>query len=144
MPGALDGIRVLDMTIWQQGTSASAMLADLGADVIKIEEPERGDPGRGLWRIERVGGLSAYFEALNRGKRSVALDLKHPRGREVLLRLARDADVFVTNFRPGVCERLGLGYAEVSAANPRIVYACASGYGRAGPEAQQGSFDLLG
>ena len=103
MPGALEGIRVLDMTVWQQGTSASAMLADLGADVIKIEEPASGDPGRGLHRIEKVGGLSGYFEALNRGKRSLALDLKQPKGRDVLLRLARDADVFLSNFRPGVC-----------------------------------------
>ncbi len=144
MPDALEGIRVLDMTIWQQGASASVMLADLGADVLKIEEPSGGDPGRGLHRIERVGGLSGYFEALNRGKRSVALDLKHPTGREVLLRLARDADVFLTNFRPGVCERLGVGYAEVSKVNPHIVYARASGYGREGPEAQEGSFDILG
>lgn len=144
MPGALEGLRVLDMTVWQQGTSASAMLADLGADVVKIEDPNGGDPGRGLWRVEQAGGLSGYFQALNRGKRSVALDLKHPRGREVLLRLARDADVFLTNFRPGVCERLGIGYADMCKANARIIYACASGYGREGPDAQQGSFDILG
>jgi len=112
MPGALEGIRVLDMTIWQQGTSASAMLADLGADVIKIEEPS-GDPGRMLGRIEKAGNISGYFQALNRGKRSIAIDLKQPRGREVFLRLASDADVFITNFRPGVCERLGIGYDEV-------------------------------
>ena len=86
MSGALDGIRVLDMTVWQQGTSASAMLADLGADVIKIEEPVIGDPGRILRRIE-TGGLSGYFHALNRGKRSLVLDLKQPKGVEVLLRL---------------------------------------------------------
>ncbi|OGO49966.1 MAG: hypothetical protein A2148_07645 [Chloroflexi bacterium RBG_16_68_14] len=144
MPGALEDIRVLDMTIWQQGTSASAMLADLGADVLKIEEPVVGDPGRGIHRFEQLDGLSGYFEALNRGKRSLALDLKHPKGREVLLRLARQADVFLTNFRPGVCERLGIGYAEVSKANPRLVYARASGYGREGPEAGAGSFDILG
>jgi crotonobetainyl-CoA:carnitine CoA-transferase CaiB-like acyl-CoA transferase len=143
MPGALEGIRVLDMTIWQQGTSASAMLADLGADVIKIEEPS-GDPGRMLGRIEKAGNVSGYFQALNRGKRSVAIDLKHEAGREIFLRLVRDADVFLTNFRPGVCERLGLGYEEVSAANPRIVYARASGYGPDGPEATRGSFDILG
>ena len=74
MPGALDGIRVLDMTIWQQGTSAAAMLADLGADVVKIEDPSGGDPGRGIWRVEKAGGLSGYFQALNRGKRSIALE----------------------------------------------------------------------
>ncbi len=143
MPAALQGIRVLDMTIWQQGTSASAMLADLGADVIKIEEPA-GDPGRSLWRIEKAGNLSAYFHALNRGKRSIALDLKHPKGLDVFLRLAREADVFLTNFRPGVCERLGIGYDVLSKANPGIIYACASGYGPSGPDAQQGSFDILG
>ena len=132
------------MTIWQQGTSASAMLADLGADVIKIEEPSSGDPGRGLGRTEQTGGLSGYFQALNRGKRSIALDLKHPQGRETFLRLARNVDVFLNNFRPGVCERLGLGYDQVSAVNPSIIYACASGYGREGPDANEGSFDLLG
>jgi crotonobetainyl-CoA:carnitine CoA-transferase CaiB-like acyl-CoA transferase len=142
--GALAGIRVLDMTIWQQGTSCSAMLADLGADVVKIEEPVRGDPGRGLHRIEQAGGLSGYFQALNRGKRSLALDLKHPQGRDVFLRLARTADVFLSNFRPGVCERLGIGYDELRAANPRIVYARASGYGPHGPDAEAGAFDILG
>ena len=76
MTGALEGVRILDMTIWQQGTAASAMLADLGADVIKIEEPVSGDPGRGLLRVEREGGVSGYFQALNRGKRSIAIDLK--------------------------------------------------------------------
>jgi crotonobetainyl-CoA:carnitine CoA-transferase CaiB-like acyl-CoA transferase len=143
MPAALEGVRVLDMTIWQQGTSCSAMLADLGADVIKIEEPS-GDPGRGLNRIEKLGGLSAYFQALNRGKRSLAIDLKHPNGREAFLRLAKDADVFLTNYRPGVTERLGIGYADLSKVNPRIIYARASGYGRDGPDAQLGSFDILG
>ena len=143
MSGALEHIRVLDMTIWQQGTSASVMLADLGADVIKIEEPTTGDPGRRLLLLPKVG-LSSYFEALNRGKRSLALDLKHPKGRDVLLRLARDADVFLTNFRPGVAERLGIGYRELSEVNPRIIFARASGYGREGPDAQTGSFDILG
>ncbi|MEX1255324.1 MAG: CoA transferase [Dehalococcoidia bacterium] len=144
MPGPLEGIRVLDWTIWQQGTSGSAMLADLGADVIKIEEPTSGDPGRGLVQIQQAGGMSGYFQALNRGKRSLALDLKHPKGREALLRLARDADVFLMNYRPGVAERLGIGYEELSKVNPRIIYARASGWGRDGPEAEEGSFDLLG
>ncbi len=144
MPGALDGIRVLDMTIWQQGTSAAVMLADLGADVVKIEDPSGGDPGRGLWRVEKAGGLSGYFQALNLGKRSIALDLKRPEGRDAFLRLAETADVFISNFRPGVCERLGIGYADVAKVNPRIIYACASGYGREGPDAREGSFDILG
>jgi formyl-CoA transferase/CoA:oxalate CoA-transferase len=144
MPAALQGIRVLDMTIWQQGTSASAMLADLGADVIKIEEPNTGDPGRNLWKVEAAGGMSAYFQALNRGKRGIALDLKRPEGRDVLRRLARTADVFLTNYRPGVCERLGLGYVDLSRENPGLVYARGSGYGPEGPEAQDGSFDILG
>ena len=144
MPGALEGIRVLDWTIWQQGSSASAMLADLGADVVKIEEPVAGDPGRGIWRVEQLDGMSGYFQALNRGKRSLAIDLKHPKGREVFLRLARDADVFLTNFRAGVGERLGIGYKDVSQVNPRIIYTQASGYGREGPEAEVGSFDILG
>ncbi|MEX0786853.1 MAG: CoA transferase [Dehalococcoidia bacterium] len=144
MAGSLEGIRVLDMTIWQQGTSASVMLADLGADVIKIEEPAVGDPGRALHKAERLGGLSAYFEALNRGKRSIAIDLKHASGRDVFLRLARDADVFLTNYRPGVCERLDIGYQDVVKVNPSIIYARASGWGRNGPEAENGSFDILG
>ncbi len=144
MAGALAGIRILDMTIWQQGTAGSAMLADLGADVVKIEEPSAGDPGRGVRPMEHLGGLSGYFQALNRGKRSLALDLKHPKGREVLLRLARDADVFLTNFRPGVTERLGIAYDDVAKVNPRIIYARASGYGREGPDAEDGCFDILG
>jgi len=143
MPGALDGIRVLDWTIWQQGTSASAILADLGADVIKIEEPVSGDPGRGLLTVG-ADGLSGYFQALNRGKRSLAIDLKHPKGRELLLRLAAGADVFLSNYRPGVAERLGIGYADLCQVNPGIIFARASGWGREGPEAEAGSFDILG
>jgi len=95
-------------------------------------------------QVQQAGGMSGYFQALNRGKRSLALDLKHPKGREALLRLARDADVFLMNYRPGVAERLGIGYEELSKVNPRIIYARASGWGRDGPEAEEGSFDLLG
>jgi crotonobetainyl-CoA:carnitine CoA-transferase CaiB-like acyl-CoA transferase len=144
MPGALEGVRILDMTIWQQGTSGSAMLADLGADVVKIEEPRVGDPGRGIRPIESLGGLSGYFEALNRGKRSLAIDMKHPKARELILRLARDADVFMTNYRPGVCERLGIGYDDLREVRPDIIFARASGYGREGPDAREGCYDILG
>ncbi len=138
----LEGIRVLDLTIWQQGTYATAVLADLGADVVKIEERASGDPGRFAWWNPDLG-LSSYFEAHNRGKRSVALDLKRPEGRAVVMRLAASADVFVNNFRIAAVDRLGLGYDAVSAVNPRIVYVQASGFGPAGPDADAGAFDMI-
>jgi crotonobetainyl-CoA:carnitine CoA-transferase CaiB-like acyl-CoA transferase len=142
MPLPLEGIRVLDLTIWQQGTYATAVLADLGADVIKVEESTAGDPGRGAW-VSREVGLSSYFQAHNRGKRSIAIDLKAPRGRDVLLKLATGADAFVNNFRASAIRRLGLDYEAVAAANPRIVYVQASGYGPRGPDADLGAFDFL-
>ncbi|MBF6599114.1 MAG: CoA transferase [Dehalococcoidia bacterium] len=138
----LAGTRVLDLTIWQQGTYASAVLADLGADVIKVEERRSGDPGR-HFDVAAGLGLSAYFEAHNRGKRSLALDLKHPRGREALLAVAKDADVFLTNFRAAAIERLGLGYDALAAANPGIIYVVASGLGARGDDADLGAFDIL-
>ena len=98
MQRPLEGLRVLDLTIWQQGTYATAMLADLGADVVKIEERASGDPGRFAWFMPDLG-LSSYFEAHNRGKRSIAIDLKHPEGLAVFLRRAATADAFVNNFR---------------------------------------------
>jgi crotonobetainyl-CoA:carnitine CoA-transferase CaiB-like acyl-CoA transferase len=142
MQRPLEGIRVLDLTIWQQGTYASAVLADLGANVIKVEETESGDPGRHFWIAKDIG-LSAYFEAHNRGKRSIALNLKHPKGHEVLMSLAKGADAFLTNYRMNAIERLGLGYDALSKVNPRIVYVQASGYGHGGDERDAGAFDLL-
>lgn len=138
----LEGTRVLDLTVWQQGTYASAVLADLGADVIKIEEPQFGDPGRGLGGFASTV-LSSYFEAHNRGKRAIALDLKQPIGRDVFLRLAATADIFINNFRPSVIARLGLTYDDVRAVNPAIIYVQASGYGPEGPDADAGAFDML-
>jgi crotonobetainyl-CoA:carnitine CoA-transferase CaiB-like acyl-CoA transferase len=138
----LEGIRVLDLTIWQQGTYASAMLADLGADVVKVEEPGSGDPGR-YFAVAEAVGLSSYFEAHNRGKRSIALNLKDPAARDVFLRLAASADVFLTNFRTSAIERMGLTYDALRTANGRIVYVQASGHGQYGDEADMGSFDLL-
>lgn len=138
----LEGIRILDLTIWQQGTYATAVLADLGADVVKVEERASGDPGRFAW-LDRELGLSSYFEAHNRGKRSVALDLKRPEGRDVFLTLAKAADALVTNFRIAAIERLGIGYEAVAAANPAIVYVQASGFGPAGSDADAGAFDVL-
>ena len=126
----LDGIRVIDWTIWQQGPLASMILADLGADVIKLEERSGGDPGRGVLRLSGVD-LSAlpnfYFEAHNRGKRSVTLDLKKPEAREIVHRLVAASDVFVQNFRPGVAERAGLDYASLRRHNPQLIYASGTG-----------------
>ncbi len=148
MSGPLDGIRIIDWTIWQQGPVATQMLADLGAEVIKIEERERGDPGRGLAAAAGSatvkGGRNFYFEANNKHKKSIALDLKRLEAREIVHRLAARSDVFVQNFRKGVAQRLGLGYAGLAALNPRIIYASASGYGPEGPDSGEPSFDYLG
>jgi len=147
MTRPLEGIRVVDWTIWQQGPVASMMLADLGADVIKVEERESGDPGRGVLRAAGVD-LSAlpnfYFEAHNRGKRSITLDLKKPAARTVVERLVAKADVFVQNFRPGAAERLGLDYASLRPHNERLIYASGSGFGRRGPDATRPCMDYLG
>jgi len=141
---ALEGIRVLDLTIWQQGPMTTAMLADWGADVIKIEGPDTPDPGRSLVRYEvTAGGPNAYFETHNRNKRGMVLDLKTERGRQLFYRLAEKADVVAQNFRPGVNERLGIGYGTLSALNPRLVYCSASGFGLQGPEAEQPALDPL-
>jgi len=143
----LDGIRVVDWTIWQQGPVASVMLADLGADVIKVEERVGGDPGRGILKaqgLDLTDRPNFYFEANNRNKRSIAVDLKKPEGAEIVRRLADRADVFVQNFRKGVADRLGLGVATLRGRNSRLVYASATGYGPEGPESAAPSFDYLG
>lgn len=132
----LSGLTVIDCTIWQQGTYASAMLADFGADVVKIEGPDSPDPGRGL--------SEAYFQSHNRNKRGIVLDLKCPAGRETLLKLIEGADVFVQNMRQGVMDRLGLGYEDMKARNPALIYASASGYGSKGPHAKWPAMDILG
>lgn len=138
----LSGLKVIDCTIWQQGTYASAMLADFGADVIKVEGPDSPDPGRGV--TVAGGPLNHYFESHNRNKRSIVLDLKHPEGREALLRLIETADVFVQNMRQGVMEKLCLGYEDLKARNPGIIYATASGYGSKGPHRKWPAMDILG
>ena len=143
----LDGIRVVDWTIWQQGPVASVMLGDLGAEVIKVEERVGGDPGRGVLRAQGIDlsdRPNFYFEANNRNKKSIALDLKKPEGVAIVQRLTERADVFVQNFRKGVAARLGLDAATLRARNPRLVYASATGYGPEGPESSAPSFDYLG
>jgi crotonobetainyl-CoA:carnitine CoA-transferase CaiB-like acyl-CoA transferase len=146
MPMPLEGLRVIDWTIWQQGPVASAMLGDLGAEVIKLESKDGGDPGRGLVAIAGTASkrLNFYFEANNRNKQSLALDLKQPEAREIVYRLAAVSDVFVQNFRKGVADRLGLGANELRSRNPRLIYANATGYGPEGPESGDPSFDHLG
>jgi crotonobetainyl-CoA:carnitine CoA-transferase CaiB-like acyl-CoA transferase len=138
----LEGIRVLDMTIWQQGTYATAMLADLGADVIKIEGPGAPDPGRGLTADGRTP-LGAYFHAHNRSKRAICIDLNKPEAQQVLHRLAKDADIFVSNMRRRALKKLGADYETLSKINPRIIYGRASGYGPNGPDADLGSMDIM-
>ncbi len=143
----LEGIRVLDWTIWQQGPVCSAMLGDFGAEVIKIEEREVGDPGRGILKASGVDlsdRPNFYFEANNRNKKSLTLDLRKDEAREIVHQLAAKSDVFVQNFRRGVAGRLGLDYETLRRHNPKLIYASATGYGPEGPDSGEPSFDHLG
>ena len=138
--GALDGISVLEVGQVMAGPFCALQLCDMGASVIKVEPPG-GDPSRLMGA--RVGTDSTGFAALNRGKRSIVLDLKRAGGRDALVRLARRADILIENFRPGVMRELGLDYPALAAANPRLIYASISGYGQTGPDASKGGFDLI-
>ncbi len=140
MSGPLAGIRVIDLTIAVLGPLATQILGDMGADVIKVEPPQGGDPIRPLGPA-RHPGMGAYFLNINRNKRSVVLDLKRPAAREALLRLVETADVFVHNMRLAAAERLGLDYRAVAARNPRIVYASAAGFRKDGVYRDRPSFD---
>ncbi|MBI2963267.1 MAG: CoA transferase [Deltaproteobacteria bacterium] len=142
--GPLSGIKVVEMGVFVAGPAAAAVLADWGADVVKIENPAGGDPIRALVSL----GLAAIepevnvpLELENRNKRGVAVDVTRPEGREVVLRLLRGADVFLSNLRAGALERAGLAYADVKAVNPRIIYATLSGYGTRGPDKDRAAFD---
>ncbi len=139
-PGPLDGLTVLDLTRVLSGPYCTMLLADMGARVIKIEHPERGDDTRG-WGPPFVSGESTYFLSVNRNKESVTLDFKTPEGREVLDALIEHADVLVENFRPGTLDRLGLGYTDVRARNPQLVYVSISGFGQTGPRRQEPGYD---
>ena len=142
MPSALDGITVVDLSRILAGPYCTMTLGDLGARVIKIEEPGKGDDTR-TWGPPFWGGISCYYLSVNRNKESVTLDLKSAGGREVLWRLIDKADVLVENFRPGTLERLGFSYEECSRHNPRLIYASVSGYGVTGPEASRAGYDLI-
>ena len=141
-PGPLEGIRVLDLTRVLAGPYCTMFLGDLGAEVVKVEQPEVGDDTRG-WGPPFAGGESAYFLCVNRNKQSVTVDLKSAEGVELLHRLAREADVLVENFRPGTMERLGLGDKELRADNPNLIYASLSGFGSDGPMRDWPCYDLI-
>lgn len=137
----LEGVRVLELARTIAGPFCSMTLADMGAEVIKIEEPERGDETRAMTPL--WNGEGAVYLAVNRNKKSVAVDLKSEAGREIVLRLAERCDVLIENFRTGTVERLGLGYAQVSSRNPRIIYCSVSGFGRSGPIAHKAAYDFI-
>jgi len=150
MTMVLEGIRVLDWTIFQQGPVAAMMLGDLGADVIKIEERVGGDLGRGMVRVAgaMVGGREVqrnpYFEAGNRNKRSLTVDLRKDKGKEIVYKLVEKSDVFLQNFRMGVADRMGMDYETLSKYNPGLIYAHSSGWGPKGPDKDNPSADYTG
>ena len=141
MDSLLEGVRILDLTRVLAGPYASMVLADLGAEVIKVELPGSGDESRGFGPFQN--GESAYFTSVNRGKKSVTIDLRQERGRDLALGLAETCDVLVENFRPGSMDRFGLGYETVHAKYPQVVYASISGFGQTGPYAQRPAYDVL-
>jgi CoA:oxalate CoA-transferase len=138
--GPLDGVRVLDFSIMLAGPYCARLLADVGADVIKIEPPE-GDDMR--LRSPLREGNSAYFGQLNAGKRSISLDLKNPEAIKLIHRLVKQTDILVENFRPGVMDRLGLGYEALREINPRLIYCSISGYGQTGPAAERAAYAMI-
>lgn len=137
----LENLKVLDLTRVLAGPYATMILGDLGADIIKIEMPVKGDDARHFGPY--MQGESAYFMSLNRNKRSMTLDLKKDKGKEVFLKLIETVDIVVENFRPGTMEKLGIGYEVLSKINPRLIYAAASGYGHTGPYAKRAAYDAV-
>ncbi|MBI2771212.1 MAG: CoA transferase [Burkholderiales bacterium] len=142
-PLPLAGVKVLDVSQVMAGPYACMLLADLGADVIKIEPPGGGDQTRGSMGFKMKGPDSMGFLNMNRNKRSVTLNLKSEAGREVLLRMVKDADILIENYRPGAMKRLRLGYEDVKHLNPKLVYTSISGFGQSGPWADRPGFDLM-
>lgn len=141
MENLLQGMKVLDLTRVLAGPYASMVLADLGAEVLKVELPEKGDEARGFGPFQN--GESAYFTSVNRGKKSVTIDLRTEAGCALVKRLVRECDVLLENFRPGSMARFGLDYESVQRENPRLVYASISGFGQTGPYAQRPAYDVI-
>lgn len=136
----LEGFTVVEAASYVTGPYAAALLADMGADVVKVEEPGQGDPFRSWGEM----GIAPTFRGVNYSKRSIAVDLRSPRGREIVLRLVRKADVFIENFRPGAAERIGIGYEDLRAVNERLVYCSISGFGSHGPYRDRPGYDTIG
>lgn len=141
MAGPLEGVRVLDLTRVLAGPYATMILADLGAEVLKIEQPGSGDEARNFGPF--LNGVSAYFMSINRGKKSLTLNLQTDRGKTLVKELVRGADILAENYRPGTMRRLGLGYDLLLAENPRLIYAATSGFGQTGPLAARGAYDMI-
>ena len=141
MPGPLDGIKVLDLTRVLAGPYATMLLGDLGAEVIKIEQPGTGDESRNFGPFKN--GFSLYFMSVNRGKQSVTLNLKTEHGQAIFKQLLEQTDILVENFRPGTMQKLGLDYDTLKVEHPSLIYAACSGFGQTGPYAQQGAYDMI-
>lgn len=140
--GLLSGVKVLDMTRVLAGPYCGMLLADMGADVIKIEVPEKGDDSRSNFPI--INGESAYYMNLNRNKKGITLNLKSEEGKEIFRKLVEQSDIVLENYRPGVMERLGLGYEDLKKINPGIIYGAVSGFGHYGPYSQRAGYDIIG
>ncbi|MGL5440212.1 MAG: CaiB/BaiF CoA transferase family protein [Filifactoraceae bacterium] len=140
--GALQGITILDMTRVLAGPFSGMMFADMGANVIKIETPKKGDDSRSFAPFKN--GESSYFMNLNRNKRSITINLKNPEGVKVFLELVSKADILLENFRPGTMEKLGIGYEKLKEINPRLIYGCVSGFGHYGPYSKRAGYDIVG
>ena len=141
MAGPLEGIRVLDLTRILAGPYATMLLGDLGAEVIKIEQPGTGDESRNFGPFKN--DFSLYFMSVNRGKKSLTLNLKSPRGIELFLELVKGSDILVENFRPGTMQKLGLDYESLKSHCPSLIYAACSGFGQTGPDANRGAYDMI-
>lgn len=142
MKGALSGVKVLDLSRVLAGPFCTMMLADMGAEVIKLEMPGTGDDSRAFPPF--INGESVYFKNLNRNKKGVTLNLKAPEGKRLFLELVKQADILVENYRPGTMEKLGLGWETLKEINPRLVYGCVSGFGHTGPYAKRAGYDIVG
>jgi crotonobetainyl-CoA:carnitine CoA-transferase CaiB-like acyl-CoA transferase len=140
---SLEGIRVIDLTGYLAGPYCTMMLADLGAEVIKVEEPKTGDGSR-QWGPPFLEGESAYFLSVNRNKKSIALNLKSKSGNKIIQKLVANSDVFIENYRPGIADNLGVGYEALKKVNPKLIYCSISGFGQNGPYKERSSYDIVG